>query len=237
MQQSLLTHLDVWTSALETRSTAGRGSNSKINLYGIKKLRELILELAVQGKLVPQDPNDEPASVLLDKIAAEKAQLIKAGKLKKQEPLPPITNDEKPFELPNGWEWVRLGEITSKIGSGSTPSGGSRIYCDNGVPFLRSQNIWNNGLNLNDVAYISNSIHEKMHNTQVIAKDILLNITGASLGRCTLIASDFKEASIPSCALYSLSPTLKRRLGFENVYTLTLGRSVSSSVLSVSSVS
>lgn len=113
MQQSLLTHLDVWTSALETRSTAGRGSNSKINLYGIKKLRELILELAVQGKLVPQDPNDEPASVLLEKIAAEKAQLIKTGKLKKQEPLPPITDDEKPFELPNGWEWERLGNVTN----------------------------------------------------------------------------------------------------------------------------
>ena len=112
MQQQLLAHLDVWTSAIEVRSTAGRGSNNKLNLYGIKKLRELILELAVQGKLVPQDPNDEPASVLLEKIAAEKAALIKTGKLKKEKPLPPITDDEKPFALPNGWEWVRLDTIT-----------------------------------------------------------------------------------------------------------------------------
>ncbi len=105
---NILQHLDVWTSAVETRSTAGRGSSNKLNLYGIKKLRELILELAVRGQLVPQNPDDEPASVLLEKIATEKARLIKDGKLKKQEPLPPITDDEKPFELPEGWEWVRL---------------------------------------------------------------------------------------------------------------------------------
>ena len=68
-------HIDIWSSALQTRSTAGRGSNGKIDLYGIKKLRELILELAVRGKLVPQDPNYEPASELLKRIAAEKAEL------------------------------------------------------------------------------------------------------------------------------------------------------------------
>ena len=81
----------------------------------IDQLKQTILQLAVMGKLVPQNPNDEPASVLLDKIAAEKAQLIKAGKLKKEKPLPPITNDEKPFELPNGWEWVRLGNVIALI--------------------------------------------------------------------------------------------------------------------------
>ncbi|MEY8711470.1 restriction endonuclease subunit S [Mangrovibacter phragmitis] len=106
-------HIDIWTSALQTRSTAGRGSNGKIDLYGIKKLRELILELAVRGKLVPQDPNDEPASELLKRIAAEKAELVKQGKIKKQKPLPEISEDEKPFELPSRWEWVRLGFITN----------------------------------------------------------------------------------------------------------------------------
>ena len=63
----------------------------------------------MRGKLVPQDPNDEPASVLLEKIAKEKARLIKEGKIKKQKPLPEISEDEKPFELPNGWEWARSG--------------------------------------------------------------------------------------------------------------------------------
>ena len=69
-------NIDVWTAAISKRSTTGRGSSKKIELTGIKKLRELILELAVRGQLVPQDPNDEPASVLLEKIATEKAQLI-----------------------------------------------------------------------------------------------------------------------------------------------------------------
>lgn len=110
-EQLITQHIDTWTSALQTRSTAGRGNNGKIDLYGIKKLRELILELAVRGKLVPQDPNDEPASELLKRIAAEKAELVKQGKIKKQRPLPEISEDEKPFELPVGWEWVRISEI------------------------------------------------------------------------------------------------------------------------------
>lgn len=80
--ESLITkHIDIWTSAVQTKSTAGRGTSSKLDLYGIKKLRELILELAVRGKLVPQDPNDEPASVLLEKISKQKKSLIKEKKL------------------------------------------------------------------------------------------------------------------------------------------------------------
>jgi type I restriction enzyme S subunit len=78
---------------------------------GIKKLRELILELAVRGLLVPQDANDKPASVLLDKIAAEKARLVSEGKIKPSKPLPKMSESEKPFVLPKGWEWVRLDDI------------------------------------------------------------------------------------------------------------------------------
>ncbi|ECE5742569.1 restriction endonuclease subunit S [Salmonella enterica subsp. salamae] len=113
VEKLIVDHIDTWTTALQTRSTAGRGSSGKIDLYGIKKLRELILELAVRGKLVPQDPNDEPASVLLERIAAEKAELMKQGKIKKQKPLPEISEEEKPFELPVGWEWTRLGFISN----------------------------------------------------------------------------------------------------------------------------
>ena len=118
VEKLIVDHIDTWTTALQTRSTAGRGSSGKIDLYGIKKLRELILELAVRGKLVPQDPNDEPASVLLERIAAEKAELLKQGKIKKQKPLPEISEEEKPFELPVGWEWTTLNtlaEINPKI--------------------------------------------------------------------------------------------------------------------------
>ncbi|MGU5617436.1 hypothetical protein, partial [Aeromonas caviae] len=111
IEQLITDHLDLWSSAVRPKSSAGRGSNSKLELTGIKKLRELILELAVRGKLVPQDPNDEPASVLLERIAAEKARLVKEGKIKKPKPLPEITDDEKPFEIPVGWSWARLDDI------------------------------------------------------------------------------------------------------------------------------
>ena len=74
-------------------------------------LKKSILQYAMQGKLVAQDPNDEPASELLKRIKVEKEQLIKDGKIKKEKPLPPITADEIPYELPQGWEWVRLGDI------------------------------------------------------------------------------------------------------------------------------
>nr|MBF4275262.1 restriction endonuclease subunit S [Vibrio anguillarum] len=87
-------HIDIWTSAIKAKSASGRGSSKKRELYGIKKLRELILELAVRGKLVPQDPSDEPASVLLERIAAEKTQLVKDKKIKKPKPLPPISDED-----------------------------------------------------------------------------------------------------------------------------------------------
>jgi len=135
VEKLITDHIDIWSSALQTRSTAGRGSNGKINLYGIKKLRELILELAVRGKLVPQDPNDEPAPELLKRIAAEKAELVKQGKIKKQKPLPEISEDEKPFELPSGWEWVRLGELFNSIASGGTPSKSNPDFWNGDIPW------------------------------------------------------------------------------------------------------
>lgn len=81
--------------------------------FDAQALREKILDLAMRGKLVPQDPNDEPASVLLEKIKAEKEQLIKEKKIKKSKPLAPITDDERPFDIPDSWEWVRLGDVNT----------------------------------------------------------------------------------------------------------------------------
>ncbi|WP_180787709.1 restriction endonuclease subunit S, partial [Vibrio parahaemolyticus] len=110
--ENLITeHIDIWTSAVKAKSTSGRGSSKKLELYGVKKLRELILELAVRGKLVPQDPNDEPASVLLERIAAEKAKLVKAKKIKKQKSLGQVSKDEELFDTPTGWAWTRISEI------------------------------------------------------------------------------------------------------------------------------
>lgn len=105
---------------------------------GVARLRELILTLAVQGKLVPQDPSDEPASELLKKIRAEKDRLIAEGKIKKDKPLPAITEDEKPFELPEGWEWVRIGQVLSLEYGSSLPEkdrlpGFIPVYGSNGI--------------------------------------------------------------------------------------------------------
>ncbi|MDY6791745.1 MAG: restriction endonuclease subunit S [Thermodesulfobacteriota bacterium] len=115
-------HINIWTAAQTQKNNGSRGRGKNSNgqsLYGIQKLRELILELAVRGKLVPQIPDDEPTSVLLDKITKEKKRLIKKGKIKKQKPFPIISGDEKPFDLPQGWEWAWLGEI-AQHNSGKT---------------------------------------------------------------------------------------------------------------------
>lgn len=104
-------HLDVWSSAIKQRNSQGRGSSKKQELYGIQKLRELILELAVRGLLVPQDPNNEPASVLIEKIAEERKQLVKEKKIKKPRNLLEVAEEEHYFNLPKSWVWVRLANI------------------------------------------------------------------------------------------------------------------------------
>jgi type I restriction enzyme S subunit len=139
--ESLITqHLDIWTSAIKTKSAAGRGSSKKLELVGVKKLRELILELAVRGKLVPQDANDEPASELLKKIEAEKARLVKEGKIKKQKPLPPIVDDDKSFELPKNWTWCRL-EQTAYSQAGFAFKSKDFNESNLGLPLIRIRDV------------------------------------------------------------------------------------------------
>ncbi|ELY4004917.1 restriction endonuclease subunit S [Cronobacter dublinensis] len=176
VEKLITDHIDTWSSALQTRSTAGRGSNGKIDLYGIKKLRELILELAVRGKLVPQDPNDEPASELLKRIAAEKAELVKQGKIKKQKPLPEISEDEKPFELPVGWEWVRLLDIATLIGDGlhGTPN-----YVDQGhYFFVNGNNLKNGCIQITNSTKMVSEDEFKKHKKELNERSVLLSING-----------------------------------------------------------
>ena len=87
----------------------------------IDALEQTLLQLAVRGLLVPQDPQDEPASALLQKIRTEKDRLIATGQIKQGKPLPPITDEEKPFELPVGWEWVRMGAVVNASEAGWSP--------------------------------------------------------------------------------------------------------------------
>ena len=110
---------------------------------GVAKLRELILTLAVQGKLVPQDPADEPAGVLLQKIRAEKDRLIAEGKIKRDKPVAEIAEEEKPFELPMGWEWVRLAELAyPQAGFAFKSNGFNDVGL--GLPLIRIRDVGDN---------------------------------------------------------------------------------------------
>ena len=160
----------------------------------VKQLRQVFLREAMQGNLMSQDVNDEPASVLLGNIKAEKERLIKENEIKKQKPLPTITEDEILYDIPENWVWCRLGEICEKIGSGSTPKGSN--YAVKGFPFFRSQNVHDISLVYDDIKYISEKVQKKMNGTVVFPKDILLNITGGSLGRCALVPNDFIEGNV-----------------------------------------
>jgi type I restriction enzyme S subunit len=166
----------------------------------LSNLNQSILQEAIQGKLTQewreQNPNTEPASELLERLKAEKEQLIKNKKIKKEKALPPITEEEIPFELPKGWAWCRLSELCPKTGSGSTPKGGKATYPSSGVKFLRSQNVYDDGLRYDGIVYIYEETHEKMKGTKVQAEDLLLNITGGSIGRCCVVPKDFDTGNI-----------------------------------------
>ena len=99
-----------------------------------------------------------------------------------------------PFEIPDNWVWTTIEEICSKIGSGSTPKGSN--YSVKGIPFFRSQNVYNDRLVYDDIKYISEEVHQKMKGTEVLANDLLLNITGGSLGRCAVVPADFNCGNV-----------------------------------------
>ena len=163
-----------------------------------KALRQKILDLAIHGKLVPQDPNDEPASVLLERIKAEKERLIKEGKIKRSKKSAKSSDtphyEQMPFEVPDSWEWTTIGNLCSKIGSGSTPKGSN--YSSEGVLFFRSQNVHNDGILLDDIKYISDEVHQSMIGTEVLPNDLLLNITGGSLGRCAIVPNEIDKGNV-----------------------------------------
>ena len=162
-----------------------------------KKLRQKILDLAIHGKLVPQDPTDEPASVLLERIRAEKERLIKEGKIKKSKASKTSDTphyENVPFEVPDGWGWTTVENICSKIGSGSTPKGSN--YAPDGILFFRSQNVYNDGVVLEDIKYISEEVHQSMIGTEVLPNDLLLNITGGSLGRCAIVPNEIDRGNV-----------------------------------------
>ncbi|WP_407334293.1 restriction endonuclease subunit S [Enterovibrio sp. 27052020O] len=160
----------------------------------IDQLKQTILQLAVMGKLVPQDPNDEPAAKLLERIAEEKAQLVKEKKIKKQKALPPIAEDEKPFELPKGWEWIRLGALTSLVTSGSR--GWNKYYSDSGATFIRSQDIKYDRVEFDNRAFVELPQSTEGKRTKVDLGDILVTITGANVGKAAVVEQELPEAYV-----------------------------------------
>ena len=140
-------------------------------------MKKSILQEAVQGKLVPQDPNDEPASLLLKKIAEEKKKLIKEGKIKKQKPLPEITEDEIPFDIPESWEWVRLEQVAKSITDGDHQAPPKTTK---GVPFLVISNVSSGNLDFANTRFVPDEYYNALsEDRKADGNDILFTVTGS----------------------------------------------------------
>ena len=145
---------------------------------GVARLRELILTLAVQGKLLPQDPQDEPASELLKKIRAEKDRLIAEGKIKRDKPLAEIAEEEKPFELPRGWNWVRLGQMTEIKGGKRLPAG--HTFADGKTPYAYIQvtNMKAGTVATEHLKYLKPETQAVIRNYTISDADLYITIAG-----------------------------------------------------------
>lgn len=143
-----------------------------------EQLKASILQYAMEGKLVKQNPDDEPASVLLEKIKVEKEKLIQEGKIKKAKKLPEITDEEKPFDIPDGWKWVRIKEI-GYLQTGTTPSIGKNNYLGNYIPFIKPGDIYEDRIN-----YKNQALSEKgLKNGRLIEKHSILTVCIGSIGK------------------------------------------------------
>ena len=155
---------------------------------GIEKLRELILELAVRGKLVQQDSSDEPASKLLKLITEEKSWLIAEGMIKKQKPMPEISNQEILFPLPKGWVWLRVGDLALSILSGGTPSKNIPEYWGGAIPWasVKDLNVYRDLVSTQD--YITKEGLDA--GSKLASKGDVLICTRMGLGKIAIAAMD-----------------------------------------------
>lgn len=164
--------------------------------FDAQALREKILDLAMRGKLVTQDPNNEPASILLEKIKAEKAELVKEGKIKKSKALPEITDEEKPFDIPDSWEWVRLGDVLDvRDGTHDTPQ-----YTSEGVPLVTAKNLHNGKINFANIKYISEDDAAKINERSHVNQDDVLFAMIGTIGNPVLVKTK-KKFAIKNVAL------------------------------------
>ena len=184
--------------------------------FDAQALREKILDLAMRGKFVPQDPNDESASVLLEKIKAEKEQLIKEKKIKKSKPLAPITDDEKPFDIPDSWEWVRLGDVITTInGDRGKNYPGKKYWQSKGVPFLNAACLSaDKYIEKDKFNYISNDRYNLLRSGFIEKNDILYCIRG-SLGKVGIV--NINKGAIAS-SLIIVRPFFKEQQNIDFLY-------------------
>ncbi|AUT99559.1 restriction endonuclease subunit S [Morganella morganii] len=212
VEKLITDHIDIWSSALQTRSAAGRGSNGKIDLYGIKKLRELILELAVRGKLVPQDPNDEPASELLKQIAKERNDLVKNKVIRKPKALEQIALANTPFDLPDGWEWCYLNDI-GNWGAGATPSRSNSKYYNGEIPWFKSGELSSDFISDSEEKITELALQEcSLRDNK--AGDVLIAMYGATIGKTSILnVRGTTNQAVCACTPYS---------GISNIYLLTV---------------
>lgn len=182
MVETIINAFDIWTEAQGVKSKGRTKSIDNISLEGLARLREFILELAIRGKLVPQNPKDEPASVLLMKIRKEKEKLVKEGKIRKEKPLPEIKEDEKPFRLPQGWEWVRLGDVAILISGQHIEAADWNSNAD-GFPYLTGPS---------DFGSYHPIITRWTKKPKVFALegDILITVKGSGVGKLNILDQD-----------------------------------------------
>ena len=166
----------------------------------VKKLRETILQLAVQGKLTThwrkENSGTEPATELLKRIIAEKQQLIQTGKIKKEKPLPPVKEEEIPFELPEGWVWCRLGSITSIKGGKRLPKGEKLLTDNTGRIYIRVTDMKNGTIDDSDLHFISEEVFQRIANYIIEKDDLYLTIVGATIGKLGLVPDKFHGMSL-----------------------------------------
>ena len=179
---------------------------------GVQKLRELILDLAVRGKLVPQDANDEPAAVLLERIKKEKQRLVKEGKVRKSKVLPPITLGETLYKIPNNWQWIRLGEI-GDWGAGATPDRKNLEYYGGLIKWFKSgelndRYIVNSEENITELAFKNCSLRLNQPG------DVLIAMYGATIGKVAILETQATtNQAVCACTCFK---------GFYNLYLFIL---------------
>ena len=158
-------------------------------------LKNSILQRAIEGKLVPQRKEEGTAKELLAEIRAEKARLIKEKKIKKSKPLPEITDEEKPFDIPESWEWVRLGNLVAVLGGKRIPAGCKLTEIDTGHKYIRVSDMKNGSVVLSSIQYISEDIYQKIKRYTISENDLYITVAG-TIGRIGTIPHELNNANL-----------------------------------------